>query len=238
MTIKNGRALDARIKKSFKESKSQRKLQFLILDEIDQLDPNDLYELFEKAHKPNSKLVLVGIANALDFVHKLNRLGECEPLMLNFCPYTHEEIKLILQSHEPEMEKSACEILARKIEATGDLRKAFEIIKQAKANSHSEITPANVLAAIDFLFSGKQVINFQAQIVMDAIKILVTESKDLYVASCQSKYKLVCAERKIPCVSNSEFKDLLSMLETVGYIKVLKAKQERLSKIEIKVSFD
>lgn len=75
----------------------------LVLDEIDQLDSRKqsvLYTIFEWPSAPNSKLVLIGIANALDLTDRiLPRLQarlDLRPRLLHFTPYTKLEIVNIL----------------------------------------------------------------------------------------------------------------------------------------------
>jgi len=74
-----------------------------VLDEIDQLDSRKqsvLYTIFEWPSSPNSKLVMIGIANALDLTDRiLPRLQarlDLRPLLLHFAPYTKLEIVNIL----------------------------------------------------------------------------------------------------------------------------------------------
>ncbi|KAL1922448.1 uncharacterized protein VTP21DRAFT_9987 [Calcarisporiella thermophila] len=122
-----------------------------ILDEIDQLltkDQDVLYKLFEWASMPDSRLVLIGIANALDmtdrFLPRL-RAKNCEPQLLNFNPYDPSEIVSIIEERlrddEDEktdhgspllIEHAAIQLCARKVAAsTGDVRKALELCRQA-----------------------------------------------------------------------------------------------------------
>ncbi|KAJ2794134.1 AAA ATPase, partial [Coemansia guatemalensis] len=127
----------------------------VILDEVDSLlgtRQEVLYRLFELAAHPNSRLALVGIANALDLTDRfLPRLQarNCEPLLLNFNPYQVNDIVAILQSRldsvassmatEPLIQKAALELCARKVAATsGDLRKALDVCRQAMEAAEAE----------------------------------------------------------------------------------------------------
>ncbi|KAJ1871909.1 AAA ATPase, partial [Coemansia sp. S17] len=117
----------------------------VILDEVDSLlgsKQEVLYRLFELAAHPDSRLALVGIANALDLTDRfLPRLQarNCVPILLNFNPYQVNDIVAILQSRldsvatgEPVIQKAALELCARKVAATsGDLRKALDVCRQA-----------------------------------------------------------------------------------------------------------
>lgn len=73
--------------------------RLLVLDEIDQLDSKRqsvLYTIFEWPALANSRIVLIGIANALDLTERtLPRLqARCSlrPSTLHFAPYTKEQI--------------------------------------------------------------------------------------------------------------------------------------------------
>ncbi|KAJ2492914.1 AAA ATPase [Coemansia sp. RSA 2050] len=124
----------------------------VILDEVDSLlgiKQEVLYRLFELAAHPDSRLALVGIANALDLTDRfLPRLQarNCEPILLNFNPYQVNDIVAILQSRldsvaaeEPVIQKAALELCARKVAATsGDLRKALDVCRQALEAAEAE----------------------------------------------------------------------------------------------------
>jgi cell division control protein 6 len=122
----------------------------VVLDEIDYLiskGQDILYKLFEYPRLENSRLVLIGIANALDLTKRilprlaaknclcdLFLIGLGEPQLLNFNPYEIREITDIIkerlessnqEGRSPLMANSAIEFCARKIVGTGDLRKAL-----------------------------------------------------------------------------------------------------------------
>ena len=125
----------------------------VVLDEIDQMsgiDVDSLYSLFEWSHRPQSKLILLGIANALDltdrFLPRL-RARSIKPHLLPFMPYISTEIASILtsrarsllppestvpQDFTPFIAPSAIQLVSKKVAAqTGDLRKAFDITQRA-----------------------------------------------------------------------------------------------------------
>lgn len=104
-----------------------------------------MYRLVEYANRPNSKLVLVGIANSLNlpdrFLPRLKGKG-LEPRRLSFNPYSTEDIIEIisarLQSLSPDsdtlpmMDPKAIELCARKVSAaSGDLRMALDMCRRA-----------------------------------------------------------------------------------------------------------
>lgn len=120
------------------------------LDEIDHiltLGLESLYRLFEWSLQKPSRLVLVGIANALDLTDRfLPRLKSknLKPELLSFLPYNAAQVKNIIttrlkslmppgkEGYVPFIHPAAIELCSRKVSSqTGDLRKAFEICRRA-----------------------------------------------------------------------------------------------------------
>jgi cell division control protein 6 len=141
------------------------------LDEVDhllELDIDLLYNIFEWSLQKSSNLVLVGIANALDFTDRfLPRLKArgLKPHLLPFLPYTASQISAVITSKlrtllpagattVPFIHPTAIMFLSKKVAGqSGDLRKAFDICRRAidlieaetrdnHANTIAEITPA------------------------------------------------------------------------------------------------
>ncbi|XP_051939259.1 cell division control protein 6 homolog isoform X2 [Hippocampus zosterae] len=124
----------------------------LVLDELDQLDSKGqdvLYTIFEWPHLPESRLCLVGIANALDLTDRvLPRLRAgpgCRPQLLHFPPYSREQLGAIVQDRlaqacaEGALHSAAVQFCARKVSAvSGDARKALDICRRAVEIFESE----------------------------------------------------------------------------------------------------
>ncbi|KAI1210041.1 cell division control protein Cdc6 [Annulohypoxylon truncatum] len=136
------------VQKLFMPRKKSTDTYMVVLDEIDHiltLDLESLYQLFEWSMQKSSRLVLIGIANALDLTDRfLPRLKSrnLKPELLPFLPYSAAQIKTIitgrLKSLVPEgsplpfIHPAAIELCSRKVASqTGDLRKAFEICRRA-----------------------------------------------------------------------------------------------------------
>jgi cell division control protein 6 len=138
------------LKTKFFPKGKQAKTYVVTLDEIDhllQFDLSCLYTIFEWALNPKSRLLLIGIANALDFTDRfLPRLKarSMKPELLPFTPYSVDEINSVITSklrsllppgsgqnkHIPLLRPEGIKLLARKVTAqTGDLRKAFDIVR-------------------------------------------------------------------------------------------------------------
>ncbi|KAK3718909.1 AAA ATPase [Vermiconidia calcicola] len=121
----------------------------VILDEVDRLVDLDLtllYSLFEWSMHASSRLILIGIANALDLTDRfLPRLKSrsLKPELLPFMPYSAAQIAEVLTiklkslcaeatTAVPFLHPAAIQFCAKKVAAqTGDLRKAFDICRRA-----------------------------------------------------------------------------------------------------------
>ncbi|NXM82117.1 CDC6 protein, partial [Oenanthe oenanthe] len=134
-----------RIRSLEKHLTAQGPMVLLVLDELDQLESKGqdvLYTLFEWPQLPSSRLVLVGLANALDLTDRsLARLGAHpagSPQLLHFPPYTKEQLTRILQERlgqvagDPVLDSAALQFCARKVSAvSGDARKALDVCRRA-----------------------------------------------------------------------------------------------------------
>ncbi|KAM0522271.1 hypothetical protein ACHAPE_001859 [Trichoderma viride] len=147
--LSEAEAISSLQKMFFSKAKSSA-THLVTLDEIDHiltLDLESLYRLFEWSLAKSSKLLLLGIANALDLTDRfLPRLKSknLKPELLPFLPYTAAQVKNIiitrLKSLMPEgkegfvpfIHPAAIELCSRKVSSqTGDLRRAFEICRRA-----------------------------------------------------------------------------------------------------------
>ena len=122
------------------------------LDEIDHLltlDLEVLYTLFEWSLHKRSRLILVGIANALDLTDRLLprlKARNLKPQLLPFLPYTAPQIASVVSTklksllpndptgpvdHVPFIHPTAIQLCSKKVASqSGDLRKAFDIIRR------------------------------------------------------------------------------------------------------------
>ena len=125
----------------------------VLLDEIDSLLDGDcevLYSLFEWALHRSSRLILIGIANALDLTDRfLPRLKarNLKPHLLPFLPYTAGQIASILTEtlrstlspdstaapdFVPFLQPAAVQLSSKKVASqSGDLRKVFSLVQRA-----------------------------------------------------------------------------------------------------------
>jgi cell division control protein 6 len=139
--------------RSFIPKKSTSPAYLVSLDEIDSLLDGGcevLYSLFEWALHHSSRLILIGIANALDLTDRfLPRLKarNLKPQLLPFLPYTAVQIASIITKmlrsvlpvdsnaapdFVPFMHPAAIQLSSKKVASqTGDLRKVFSLVRRA-----------------------------------------------------------------------------------------------------------
>lgn len=144
--------LELSVTKSTKNSKiviekylnGKHKMLLLILDEIDQLETKNqsvLYSIFEWPSRPDSKLILVGIANSLDLTDRLlprlNAKCELKPKLMHFASYTKQQIENIIVERLKAADVMdvfapvAIKLLAGKVAAvSGDIRRALDISRR------------------------------------------------------------------------------------------------------------
>ncbi|XP_074640064.1 uncharacterized protein LOC141898133 [Tubulanus polymorphus] len=133
----------------------------LILDEVDQLDSKSqeiLYSMFEWPALPKSRLILIGIANALDLTDRilprLQAQPKCKPTLLNFTPYSKTQIMKILKDRlsdaDDVFDGSAMQFCARKVEAVaGDMRRALDICRRAVERVEADVRTQRILTPKD-----------------------------------------------------------------------------------------
>ncbi|KAK0119159.1 AAA ATPase, variant 2 [Cadophora gregata] len=154
----------------FVPRKKSNTVYIVTLDEIDHiltLDLEILYKLFEWSLQKSSRLVLIGIANALDMTDRfLPRLKarNLKPQLLPFLPYSAAQIKMVIVTrlkslipadsptpdYVPFLHPAAIELCSRKVSSqSGDLRKAFDICRRAIDLIESETKQKHDQALID-----------------------------------------------------------------------------------------
>lgn len=125
-----------------KQNADQRQPVLVIMDELDQLvtkSQNVVYNFFNWPALPNSKLIVVAIANIMDlpertFTNKISsRLGLTREV---FRGYEWKELQEIVQSrlgdHMNLIQREAVEFAARKVSSVnGDARRVLDICRRA-----------------------------------------------------------------------------------------------------------
>lgn len=152
-TASSQKAVKANLARLFTAKKANREMHMVVLDEIDSLLSGEcevLYSIFEWATHQSSSLVLIGIANALDLTDRfLPRLKtrNVKPQLLPFLPYSAQQISTIVSEKLrsllpvgsnatldfiPVIHPAAIQLSSKRIASqTGDLRKAFSLVRRA-----------------------------------------------------------------------------------------------------------
>ncbi|KAG0485497.1 hypothetical protein HPP92_009576 [Vanilla planifolia] len=126
--------LNERFSKGSNVGKEDNRPCILLVDELDLLltrNQSVLYNILDWPTKPNSKLIVIGIANTMDLPEKLlprisSRMGIQR---LCFGPYNYQQLQEIISSRLKGIdafEEQAIEFASRKVAAmSGDARRAF-----------------------------------------------------------------------------------------------------------------
>ncbi|XP_014282567.1 cell division control protein 6 homolog isoform X2 [Halyomorpha halys] len=244
--------------------KSTQKMIMLILDEMDQLESKKqtlLYTIFEWPLIYKSNLVLLGIANALDLTDRILPRLEAKldvlPILINFPPYSREEICEILTNRLKEggvdnvLKGGALQLLASKVAAvSGDLRKALDIgrrvleITQSKSESSKQVSLQDVLSVVNNVYGTSSTLTGSTnsesgesfplhQKVLICTMILIKKNskcKEITVGRLHDVYKKVCAKKNMTAIEISEFFCLSELVESRGAIKIQGKTRNRLSK--------
>ncbi|CAH8387942.1 unnamed protein product [Eruca vesicaria subsp. sativa] len=170
-------SLNERFSEGKRIGKDEEKPCILLIDELDLLvtrNQSVLYNILDWPTKPNSKLIVLGIANTMDLPEKLlprisSRMGIQR---LCFGPYNHTQLQEIISTRLKGIdafEKQAIEFASRKVAAiSGDARRALEICRRAaevadyrlKNNTTAKnqlVVMADVEAAIQEMFQAPHI---------------------------------------------------------------------------------
>ncbi|KAL1198948.1 Origin of replication complex subunit 1B [Cardamine amara subsp. amara] len=170
-------SLNERFSEGKKIGKEDEKPCILLIDELDLLvtrNQSVLYNILDWPTKPNSKLVVLGIANTMDLPEKLlprisSRMGIQR---LCFGPYNHTQLQEIISTRLKGIdafEKQAIEFASRKVAAiSGDARRVLEICRRAaevadyrlknnKTAKHQLVVMTDVEAAIQEMFQAPHI---------------------------------------------------------------------------------
>ena len=162
---------DARrmLAKLFKHAKSPREVGIVaLIDEMDLLVTRKqtvLYNLFDWAASPHSRLFVIGVANTIDLPERMlprvhSRLGVH---IIKFPSYSVSELETIVQSRLhllPAFDAAAIALCARKVAAiSGDARRALELCRRAAELAEAEdeaskVTPSHIYDAIKSMISS------------------------------------------------------------------------------------
>ncbi|KAI8427687.1 hypothetical protein MSG28_002146 [Choristoneura fumiferana] len=222
----------------------KHKMILLVLDEIDQLDSKRqsvLYSIFEWPALPNSRLLLIGIANALDLTERsLPRLqARCSlrPRTLHFTPYTKQQIiniftKILGDDKNNVFSPVALQMLAG--------RRVIELAKRNKFHENQSVDSMmkdssvtvelkQVLEVLNDVYGGSKNIEadvdesfpMQQKLILCSLMLMLTKgkNKDIVMGKLHDVYKKVATARNIAPLDMSEMASACSLLESRGALR-------------------
>lgn len=149
----------------------------VVLDELDFLTSRDqsvLYAAFELSKLPDSRVVLVGIANALDLPTRLLpwlRAGGCLPETLSFAPYSSSALAAIVRQRLADsgaLSTSAVLLAAKKVaSASGDARLVLDVVREAASQTTGDDGALAGVAAVSRLAATRGGTSAAAKTVRD-----------------------------------------------------------------------
>ncbi|CAH1446937.1 unnamed protein product [Lactuca virosa] len=251
---------------SQKQQSSGTKMMLVIADELDYLITKDrvvLHDLFMLTTLPFSKIILIGIANAIDladrFLPKLQSLN-CKPMVLSFRAYTMDQIIMILKQRLMALpytvfQPQALELCARKVAASsGDMRKALGICRGAierleielrestsTSNLSSMVRVDHMAIALSRAYKSPIVDTIQSlpqhqQIVLcSAVKLFRKGKKDTTIGELNKFYIEVCKSTLIPPVGIMELSCMCRVLGDQGILKLGQSRDDKLKRVTLQV---
>lgn len=223
----------------------------LILDEIDFLAEKDL-NLVSSLYS-RTDLKVIGIANTLDLA--INKLpSTSQPL--SFPPYSIQDITAIIASRLEManqklqlgaiklLDPLAIELTARKVAATGDLRKALELIQLAIDEAPTPSPSTVVLIDLPVLLKTMEKLlpaasqnimskvsklldqcNLHQKLILIAMLIIRKErfeARPTLTAVMQEYLRIASAGKLGESLSRSDFLDAIANLESLGMTRIVK----------------
>ncbi|KAI9249453.1 P-loop containing nucleoside triphosphate hydrolase protein [Phascolomyces articulosus] len=205
--VTSAHALDL-LEARFSAPDNRQKTTVVLMDELDLLVTKKqtvMYNFFEWPNRPNSKLIVVAIANTMDLPERMltNKISSRMGLTrINFQPYTYQQLYQIVESRLEGIdafETEAVEFAARKVSAvSGDARRALDICRRAV-----EIVEVRQLQ----LGSGGKNTHVTIGIINDTIKEMLASPTVSFLQTCALHQKLFLVS-VMQCIRRSGLGDV------------------------------
>lgn len=239
----------------------------LLVDELDLLwtrKQQVLYNLFEWPTKPNSKLIVLTIANTMDLPERLmsNRVASRLGLTrMTFHPYNHKQLQEIVLSRMQGLEAfdpDAVQLVARKVAAvSGDARRALDVCRRAaeiaelsvhdspKKSSRHVVGMAHVDRAIQEMFSSPKILAMrclsqQEQIFMRAVvaEFHRTGIEETTFSKVYNQHITICRLEGVKPPTFSEVSSISARLSGCRLLLSELSTNDLFHKIQLNVSID
>ena len=160
----------------FSNGNPNNEFVILFVDELDSLrtrKQNILYNVFDWPNRPNSKLIVLAIANSMDLPEKLmiNRVSSRLGLTrLSFNPYSYKELEAIIKSRLEGIDQvfdcDALQLICRKVAAvSGDARRALDIcrlsVQMTQMTDQTIVTMSSVDSALQEIFNSLKLVRIR-----------------------------------------------------------------------------
>ncbi|KAM0050354.1 putative Cell division protein Cdc6/18 [Helianthus debilis subsp. tardiflorus] len=251
---------------SQKQQSADTNMMLVIADELDYLITKDrvvLHDLFMLTTLPFSKVILIGIANAIDladrFLPKLQSLN-CKPAVVSFRAYSMDQIIMILKQRLMALpytvfQPQALELCARKVAAaSGDMRKALGICRGAIEMLETELREStctstmtsmvrvdHMAIALSRAYKSPIVDTIQSlpqhqQIVLcSVVKLFRKGKKDTTIGELNKFYIDICKSTLIPPVGIMELSCMCRVLGDQGILKLGQSRDDKLRRVTLQV---
>ncbi|KAM9976045.1 hypothetical protein ACTFIR_009886 [Dictyostelium discoideum] len=135
------------IQRNFETKNKKKQFRVILVDEFDSLITKKqtvIYNLFEWPNKPNSKLIIIAIANTMNLPDTLlprvkSRMGLQK---VPFTPYNIEQLETIIKYRLQDLDafdEESIQICSKRVAAVcGDARRALEICRKAATIANQE----------------------------------------------------------------------------------------------------
>lgn len=259
--------LDSYFGKNNKRSK-QDPFVIMLVDELDLLctkRQNILYHLFDWPNRPNSRLVILSIANTMDLPERMmmNRVSSRLGLTrLTFQPYSFVQLQEIVNARVQGLglfDQDGVQLIARKVAAiSGDARRVLDICRRAvdvaEAQFEStrlgnqgkrQITLLHVNQALKDIFSSEKLTAIteaseQQRLLLQAIvqDFRCTGLEEAVFRDVYTQHVSICHFSNAYAPSPSELLNIAYELFEIKLILIDKNRVDMLKRIRLNVSVD
>ncbi|MQL73552.1 hypothetical protein Taro_005913 [Colocasia esculenta] len=213
---------------SQKKQPSCIRTTLVIVDEMDYLITKDravLHDLFMLTTYPFSKIILMGIANAIDladrFLPRLESLN-CKPMVVTFCAYTKDQILTILQQRLMVLGYDVFEPLALEFCA----RVNFDHMDAALSKAFK----SPVVDTIQALPQHQQII------LCALVKLLGGRKSSTTMGDLNKMYSDICRSVQFPAACTTEFSNMCKVLSDQGLLKLGQSREEKLRRVVLAIN--
>lgn len=220
--------------------KSPPPMILLVIDEIDLAPPDIVADLYTAAASSNSTLILLGIANHVNYASdRLSGLTQdAIPEILVFKPYNLNQLMEIINKRMYNLiENKVTEMLARKVEKTGDVRTLVDMAskclncverqaatdkipmdKQLNEPLYGAKLMPKVLRELSDDLDLDSLRKTSVKGLHALISLLLSGSEAKSISELVSSYNTFLAQKLLPEITGDEFRTVSEELKNNGFL--------------------